>query len=170
MGRYRPPAPPKSKYITRQGYETLLAELNYLWRDKRPKVTKSVSEAAAQGDRSENAEYIYGKKMLREIDGRIRYLQKRLDDLVIVDTRPTDETQVYFGAWVQLEDESGELFTYRIVGPDEFDPKKNWISLDSPMAKALLKKAIGDEIKVILPKGEAAYFIDKVSYDGEFEE
>ncbi|MDH5218867.1 MAG: GreA/GreB family elongation factor, partial [Gammaproteobacteria bacterium] len=94
--------------------------------------------------------------------------QKRLDDLVIVDTRPTDETQVYFGAWVQLEDESGELFTYRIVGPDEFDPKKNWISLDSPMAKALLKKAIGDEIRVILPKGEAAYFIDKVSYDGEF--
>lgn len=170
MGRYRPPAAPKSKYITREGYETLQAELNYLWRDKRPKVTKSVSEAAAQGDRSENAEYIYGKKMLREIDSRVRYLQKRLDDLAIVDTRPTDETKVFFGAWVRLEDDDGEQYVYRIVGPDEFDPKKNWISLDSPMAKSLLKKGIGDDVVVSLPKGEASYYIDNVSYDGEFEQ
>lgn len=166
MGRYRPPAKPRAPYITPDGKAALEAELKYLWRDKRPKVTKSVSEAAAQGDRSENAEYIYGKKMLREIDSRIRFLQKRLDELVVVDHLPDDLSKVFFGAWVRLEDEQGHLVTYRIVGPDEFDPEKGWISVDSPMARALLKQALGDDIQVETPTGKASYYIDAVSYTG----
>ncbi|MDH5544549.1 MAG: transcription elongation factor GreB [Gammaproteobacteria bacterium] len=169
MGRYRPPPGKKSPYITPQGKAELEAELKYLWQDKRPKVTRSVSEAAAQGDRSENAEYIYGKKMLREIDSRIRYLQKRLDELITVERIPDDLSRVFFGAWVRLEDDEGQFLTFRIVGPDEFDPKRNWISLDSPMAQALLKKAIGDEVSVQTPKGRLSYIVDAVSYQGEFE-
>ena len=139
-------------------------ELNYLWRVERPKVTQAVSEAAAQGDRSENAEYIYGKKRLREIDRRVRYLQKRIPDLKVVDRAPDEPGRVFFGAWVKLEDETGKEVRYRIVGPDEFDPNKDWISIDSPLARALLKKTAGEEARVILPKGEMEYYIVAVQY------
>lgn len=165
MGRYRPPAPPKSKYITAAGKERLQKEYDYLWTVKRPKVTRSVQEAAAQGDRSENAEYIYGKKQLREIDARVRYLQKRLSDITVVDSPPTDQQCVYFGAWVTLENEQGNLSEYRIVGPDEFDDAPEYISMDSPLAKALMKKRIDDEVVVRLPNGQQVYCIINVSYN-----
>lgn len=164
MGRYRPPRKPSSKYITPEGKARLEEELRYLWKEKRPEVTRAVSEAAAQGDRSENAEYIYGKKQLREIDARIRFLSKRLDDMVAVDRIPDDQSQVFFGAWVELEDEDGELKRYRIVGPDEFDVKLGLISLDSPLAQALLNKHEGDEVWVQGPHGKILYYINKVRY------
>lgn len=164
MGRYRPPRKPASKYITPEGKARLDEELQYLWKTKRPKVTQSVSEAAAQGDRSENAEYIYGKKQLREIDARIRFLSKRLDDMVVVDRIPEDQKVVYFGAWVELEDESGSIKQYRIVGPDEFDIKQGLISLDSPLAQALLGKREGDEIWVRGPKESVCHYILSVRY------
>lgn len=164
MGRQRLSQPASSKYITPQGMQTLRDELNYLWRVERPKVTQAVSEAAAQGDRSENAEYIYGKKRLREIDRRVRYLQKRIPDLKVVDRPPDEPERIFFGAWVQLEDETGKELRYRIVGPDEFDPAKDWISIDSPLARALLKKTAGEEVRVTLPKGEMEYYIAAVRY------
>ena len=140
MGRYKPPQKRGSAYITPQGHLRLTEEQKAIWK-KRNRVTKILSAAAAEGDRSENAEYIYRKKQLREIDWRIRYLQKRLDELVIVDNVPTDQNRVYFGAWVELEDEDEQLKKYRIVGPDEFDAKKGFISMDSPLAQALMKKS-----------------------------
>ncbi|MFK7795296.1 MAG: transcription elongation factor GreB [Gammaproteobacteria bacterium] len=164
MGRYRPPAPPKSKYITAAGKDRLQKEHDYLWTVKRPKITRNVQEAAAQGDRSENAEYIYGKKQLREIDYRVRYLQKRLGDITVVDTAPDDDECVYFGAWVEVEDEQGEQSEYRIVGPDEFDDAPEYISMDSPLARALMKRRIGDEVSVSLPKGTQVYCIIAVRY------
>jgi transcription elongation factor GreB len=164
MGRQRLPQPPSSKLITPEGLAALRAELDQLWRVERPKVTQAVSEAAAQGDRSENAEYIYGKKRLREIDRRVRYLQKRIPDLKVIDRPPDDPTRVFFGATVVLEDESGNEQTYRLVGPDEFDPARGWISIDSPLARALLKKAVGDEVTVRLPGGEARYFVAGIHY------
>ncbi len=157
----------KSLYITAEGAARLRAELDFLWRVKRPKVTRAVSEAAAQGDRSENAEYIYGKKQLREIDWRVRFLRKRLDELAVVSRQPDDVDKVFFGAWVVIEDEAGEERTLRIVGPDEFDPKRGWISVDSPMARALLGKSLDDEVSVQLPKGEAQVVIVDVSYEGD---
>jgi transcription elongation factor GreB len=163
MGRWRPPQPKKSPYITTEGYETLQNELNGLW-VRRKEVTKALSAAAAEGDRSENAEYIYRKKELAGIDRRIRYLQKRLPDLTVVHDKPANPDQVFFGAWVTLETEDGKETTYRIVGPDEFDPAKGWISIDSPMARALLKKCIDDEISVETPKGIMNYFIVNVTY------
>ena len=164
MGRYRPPAPPKSKYITAAGKERLQKEHDYLWTVKRPKVTRSVQEAAAQGDRSENAEYIYGKKQLREIDYRVRYLQKRLGDITVVDSVPSNTECVFFGAWVTLEDEQGVQAEYRIVGPDEFDDSPEYISMDSPLAQAVLKKRIGDEVSVSLPNGTQVYCIMSIKY------
>jgi transcription elongation factor GreB len=164
MGRQRLPAPPSSHYITPDGAQRLRAELEQLWRIERPRVTQAVSEAAAQGDRSENAEYIYGKKRLREIDRRVRYLQKRLQDMVIVDRAPDDVTRVFFGAWVRLEDEEGNRFTYRIVGADEFDVQRGFISIDSPLARALLKRTAGDELTAPLPRGEVAYTVVAVRY------
>lgn len=163
MGRYRAPQPKSSPYITADGFANLQAELKRLWQT-RAEVTQALSAAAAEGDRSENAEYIYRKKQLREIDRRIRYLQKRLPDLKIVDITPENLQQVFFGAWVTLEDDAGSEKTYRIVGADEFDPKQGWISVDSPMAKALLKKTIDDEVKVNTPNGEVHYFIVDVRY------
>ena len=163
MGRYRPPAKPKSPYITPQGYDHLKNELDSLW-SKRREAVKALSAAAAEGDRSENAEYIYRKKQLREIDWRIRYLQKRLPELTIVNTKPTNLDQVFFGATINLEDDDGNDVCYRIVGPDEFDADKNWISMDSPVAKALMKKNIDDEVSVTTPKGVLNYLITKVSY------
>jgi len=164
MGRQRLPQPASSKYITPDGMQQLRDELNHLWRVERPKVTQAVSEAAAQGDRSENAEYIYGKKRLREIDRRVRYLQKRIPDLKVVDRPPDEPARIFFGAWIRLEDENGKEVSYRIVGPDEFDPAKGWISIDSPLARALLKKTEGDEVRVILPKGETEYCVVAVQY------
>lgn len=164
MSRYRPPSPPKSAYITQEGAQALLAELKYLWKEKRPAVTETVREAAAQGDRSENAEYIYGKKQLREIDRRVRYLEKRLDVCTVVDRFPSDQERVFFGAWVTLEDETGNIKEYRIVGPDELDHNPNYISIDSPVARALLKKQEGDEVVIRLAGGEKTYLIDSVEY------
>lgn len=164
MGRYRPPQPKSSPYITAEGYEKLDAELKALWK-RRAIVVKILAEAAAEGDRSENAEYIYRKKELREIDYRIRYLQKRLPDLKVVKTQPSNPQQVFFAAWVTLEDNNGDEKTYRIVGPDELDPKKGWISMDSPVAKALLKKQVDDEVSVETPNGTENYFISNVYYN-----
>lgn len=165
MSRYRPPQKPGSKYITPEGYRRLNEELTYLWKVERPQVTQSVSEAAAQGDRSENAEYIYGKKRLREIDSRVRFLAKRLDGMTVVDRLPDDRSRIYFGAWFRLEDEDGTLHRYRMVGPDEFDPAKGWISMDSPMGRAVMKKAVDDEVRVQTPKGEVSYYVVEVSYE-----
>ena len=163
MGRYRPPQPKASPYITAEGYTKLDTELKALWK-RRAIVVKILAAAAAEGDRSENAEYIYRKKELREIDYRIRYLQKRLPDLKIVDNLPSNPQQVFFAAWVTLENDQGEEKIYRIVGPDEFDPKKGWISMDSPVAKALLKKHIDDEVSVETPNGTENFYISNVSY------
>ncbi len=154
-----------SKYITPEGHARLSAELDDLWRIQRPKVVQAVAEAAALGDRSENAEYIYGKKMLREIDRRVRFLRKRLDGMTVVHNQPADPSRIFFGAWVHLEDDNGLEIRLRIVGPDEFDPKRNWISLDSPMARALLKRCEGDEITVHLPVGTRNYVVIAVCYN-----
>lgn len=163
MSRYRPPQPKASAYITAVGYRNLQDELKALWQ-RRAEVTRALTAAAAEGDRSENAEYIYRKKELREIDRRIRYLQKRLPDLKIVDQPPSDPQRVFFGAWVTLEDAQGVEYDYRIVGPDESDLKQGWISMDAPLARALLKQGIDDEIKVATPQGEMIYWIVAVSY------
>ena len=165
MGRYRPPQPASSKYITPEGKQRLVEEVDNLWKKRRPEVTKALAAAAAEGDRSENAEYIYRKKELREIDARIRYLRKRLDGIVVVDRVPDDQHKVYFGAWVRLEDSTGKQSIFRIVGPDEFDPSLGYISMDAPMGKALLGKSLDDEFTLKLPEGEAEYVITEVSYD-----
>ena len=165
MSRWRPPSKPASRYITPQGYRRMNEELQYLWKVRRPEVTRSVQEAAAQGDRSENAEYIYGKKMLREIDSRIRFLSRRLDDMVVVDRVPDDTSRIFFGAWVELEDEDGALAEYRLVGPDESDGKRGWISIDSPLARALLKKQVDDEIEVRAPAGNRLWIVNRIWYE-----
>ncbi len=153
-----------SRYITPEGRTLLCDELSFLWKVKRPQVTQAVAEAAAMGDRSENAEYIYGKKQLRQIDARVRYLAKRLDELIVVDRPPADRSKIFFGAWVELEDADGNLFRYRIVGPDEFDAKKGYISIDSPMARALLHKTEGDEVVVSRPNGTDTFMVTSVGY------
>lgn len=140
-------------------------ELSYLWKVKRPQVTQAVAEAAAMGDRSENAEYIYGKKQLRQIDSRLRFLTKRLNELIVVDRPPDDTSKVFFGAWVEIEDSDGNLFRYRIVGPDEFDFKRGFISIDSPMAKALLRKTEGEEVVVSKPHGTDVFVVTSVGYE-----
>lgn len=155
----------RSPYITLAGYQRLADELDHLLRFRRPEVTRAVSEAAAMGDRSENAEYIYGKKMLRELDRRIRFLQKRLPELTVITRLPDNPSKIYFGAEVSLEQENGALLLVRIVGSDEFDPARHWISIDSPLAKALLGKSEGDEIRLNLPSGEKSlYWVDSVRY------
>lgn len=163
MGRYRPPQKPGSKYVTPEGEARLKDEVRTLWQE-REIVTKEVQAAAALGDRSENAEYIYGKKRLREIDSRLRHLGKRLDKIQVVYGTPEETERVFFGAWVRLLDEEDHPLIVRIVGPDEFDMDKRYISMDSPLAKALLKKELGDEIEVQRPKGEVTYLIDAISY------
>jgi transcription elongation factor GreB len=165
MIRYRPPQKPASQFITPSGALKLREELDFLWRKKRPEVTRAVQEAAAQGDRSENAEYIYGKKQLREIDSRVRFLRKRLEGMTIVDKPPSDESRVYFGAWVTLEDETGNEVVYRIVGPDEFDASRGWISMDSPLAGALMRKANDDEVSVEMPGGRKSYVVVGIKYE-----
>ncbi len=153
-----------SPYITPEGNKRLSEELSHLWKVKRPQVTQAVAEAAAMGDRSENAEYIYGKKQLRQIDSRIRFLSKRLSEVVVVDRTPADTSTIFFGARVEIEDNEGNVFTYRIVGPDESNAETNCISIDSPMAKALMRKSEGDEIVVSRPNGTAAFVVLSVSY------
>jgi transcription elongation factor GreB len=164
MSRWRPAAPKASPYITPDGARRLQAELKALW-ERRADVAKHLAAAAAEGDRSENAEYIYRKKELREIDRRIRYLQKRLPVLTVVTQVPSARDRVFFGAWVTLENEAGEESTYRIVGADEIDTAEGWISVDSPMARALLKRAIDDEVTVQTPGGEARRLIVEVRYE-----
>ena|SRR6187431_3243566 len=165
MSRYRPPQPRGSKFITPQGAARLKHELDHLWRVLRPQVTQAVQEAAAQGDRSENAEYIYGKRQLREIDRRVRFLRQRLEGMVVVGSAPPDRTRVFFGAWVKVEDEAGAEAEYRIVGPDEFDAAPGYISMDSPLGRALRGKALDDEVKVELPGGVKVYVIVAVRYE-----
>jgi transcription elongation factor GreB len=153
-----------SPYITPEGQKRLSEELSYLWKVKRPQVTQAVAEAAAMGDRSENAEYIYGKKQLRQIDSRMCFLTKRLSELIVVDRIPDDTSRVFFGAWVEIEDTDGNICQYRIVGPDEFDPDKGFISIDSPMAKALLRRTEGDEVVVSRPNGTAVFVVTSIRY------
>ncbi len=164
MTRYRPASPTGSQFITPAGAERLRAELDELWKVERPRVTQAVSEAAAQGDRSENAEYTYGKRRLREIDRRVRFLRKRLDGMVVVSQVPADRRRVFFGAWVTLEDERGEERRHRIVGPDEFDMAPDYISMDAPLARALLRRALDDEVEVQLPGGALRYVIVAIDY------
>jgi len=162
MGRYRPPPPRSSPYITAEGYKTLLAEEKSIWK-KRKEVTAAVSAAAAEGDRSENAEYIYRKKQLRELDRRIRYLQKRLPILKVIDT-VGNRDQIFFGAFVTLIDDNGEKKNYQVVGPDEIDPDGGNISIDSPVAKALLKKRCGDHCSVTVGENERSYTVVAIDY------
>ncbi|MGY4493388.1 transcription elongation factor GreB [Pseudomonas sp. TE3610] len=164
MSRYRPPRSHGTALITPEGEARMRAELHELWHVRRPQVTQSVSEAAAQGDRSENAEYTYGKKMLREIDSRVRFLTKRLENLKVVSEHPSDPNKVYFGAWVTIEDEDGNTSRYRIVGPDELDLKLNLISIDSPLARALLGKALDAEVPVHTPTGEQRVYVVEIEY------
>jgi transcription elongation factor GreB len=164
MGRYRSPPEKSSPYITRGGATSLREELQFLWRKKRPEVLSALAAAAAEGDRSENAEYIYRKKQIAEIDRRVRYLTKRMDVLRIVDQLPADRETVYFSAWVELKDASGASYSYRIVGADEFHFAEAWISVDSPMAKALLGRKLGDSIKVVRPEDTAVFEITAIRY------
>ena len=162
--RDRKPRPASSGYITPEGARRLRDELTQLWTVERPRVTQEVADAAAQGDRSENAEYIYGKRRLREIDRRVRFLGKRLDALTVVEPTDRDDGRVYFGAWVMLEDEDGGETEYRLVGPDEADAKTGCISIDSPMGRALLGRSEGDEVSVDRPKGRAVFTVNAVRY------
>lgn len=162
--RDRPPPPKRAPYITPEGAKKLRAELDQLWTVERPRVTQEVADAAAQGDRSENAEYIYGKRRLREIDRRVRFLSKRLEAVIVVNEPPSDPKRVFFGAYVSIEDEDGEEKTYRIVGADESDFDAGYISVDSPVARALLGKREGDEVTVRAPKGDVVYTVTGVEY------
>ena len=165
MGRFRPSQKGGSKFITPAGEARLRAELDELWRNERPRVTQAVAEAAAQGDRSENAEYIYGKRRLREIDARVRFLRERLSGMVVVRAQPSDRGRIYFGARVSLERDDGQLVRYRIVGPDELDMAPDHISMDSPLGRALLNKALDAEIEVQTPEGPCSYVVVAIDYD-----
>lgn len=169
MSRYRPPATPGSKYITPEGAARLREELDQLWLDERPRVTQAVAAAAAQGDRSENAEYTYGKKRLHEIDRRVRFLRKRLEGMTVVDAATAagvrrDAERVYFGAWVEIEFEDGRRRWHRIVGPDEFDMAADYISMDSPLGRSLLRKRPGEAVQIELPSGPSRFTILAVHY------
>ncbi len=165
MGRYRPPPPKRSAYITPEGAQSMRDELEQLWKVERPVVTQAVTDAAALGDRSENADYHYGKKKLRQIDSRVRFLAKRLEEVTIVDAKERSDDKVFFGAWVLLENDDGEEIEYRIVGPDESNVEENAISMDSPMAKAMMGRSIGDEITVKRPRDTANFEIVGVRYE-----
>jgi len=165
MGRWRPPAEGSTALITREGHDRLKLELDELWRVKRPEVVKALAAAAAEGDRSENAEYTYRKKQLGEIDRRVRYLSKRLQVLRVVDAAPADREAVFFGAEVEVENiANGETANYRIVGPDETDAQRGWISIDAPLARAMLKKRVDDEFEAQLPGGVVRFVIVDVRY------
>jgi transcription elongation factor GreB len=166
MTNARPPSPSGSKYVTPEGARRLRAELDQLWRVERPAVTQAVADAAAQGDRSENADYIYGKRRLREIDRRVRFLRGRLDRMVIVSRPPADPTRIFFGAWATIVDDAGERRRHRIVGPDEFDQGAGYISMDSPLGKALLGKRVGDQLEIELPTGAITVTVEAIEYEG----
>lgn len=157
----------KTNLITRTGFELLQKELTHLWKVERPETTQKVSWAASLGDRSENADYQYNKKRLREIDRRVRYLTKQLEKLKIVDHSSEQNGKVFFGAWVEIENDEGERLTFRIVGPDEIYGRNDYTSIDSPMARALLKKEVDDEAMVRTPAGEKVWTINKISYKNE---
>ena len=166
MSRWRPPSPGSTAIITRDGFGRLKAELDHLWHTLRPEVVKALAAAAAEGDRSENAEYTYRKKQLGEIDRRVRYLSKRIPALKVADGLPADREAVFFGAVITLENlASGEEVSYRIVGPDETDAKLGWISIDSPLARAVLKKRLDDEFEAELPGGCTRFLIVDVRYE-----
>ena len=167
MSRYRPPAAKSSPYITADGAAKLRAEVRQLWKVERPQVTQVVHEAAKNGDRSENGDYIYGKRRLREIDRRVRYLTKRLEHATIVEDKPRDTSKVFFAAWVTLEDQDNPDAPpqrMRLVGADEIDAEQNWISIDSPMARALIGRSIDDEVEVETPEGERHFVINSIDY------
>jgi transcription elongation factor GreB len=165
MARFRQTAPAGSRYITPAGERRLREELEQLWRDERPRVTQAVAAAAAQGDRSENAEYTYGKRRLREIDRRVRFLRQRLEGMVVVSHAPSDPERVFFGAWVSLQSTAGEALRYRIVGPDEFDLAPGYISMDSPLGRALMRKARGEQVTVDAPEGPRTLTITAILYE-----
>ena len=165
MSRWRPPSPASTAIITRDGFERLKAELDHLWHVLRPEVVKALAAAAAEGDRSENAEYIYRKKQLGEIDRRARYLSKRIPSLKVAEGASSDRGLVFFGARIELENvDTGETLRYRIVGPDETDAKLGWISIDSPLARAALKKRVDDEFTAELPDGPTQFVVLAVDY------
>ncbi|ENM3756043.1 transcription elongation factor GreB [Vibrio cholerae] len=158
----------KTKLITRAGYNKLKQELDYLWKEQRPEITQKVSWAASLGDRSENADYTYNKRLLRQIDRRVRFLSKLLPELKIVDYSPQQEGKVFFGAWVEIENEAGDVKKFRIVGPEEiYGDAKDYISIDSPMARALLKKQVDEEFQVQTPTGIKEWFINSIEYEKE---
>ena len=166
MSRWRPPPEKSTAIITRAGYERLRAEFTDLWKVRRPEVVRALSEAAAEGDRSENAEYIYRKKQLGEIDRRVRYLGKRLESLKVAEEKPSDPSAIYFGARIELENAAtGDIVRYRIVGPDEHDAALGDISVDSPLARAVMRKRADDEFEVELPLGKTGFIVVSVSYD-----
>lgn len=166
MPRWRAPQGPSTALVTREGFQRLKAELDDLWRVRRPDVVKALAAAAAEGDRSENAEYTYRKKQLGEIDRRVRYLSKRIEALKVVEGRPADPGAVFFGAWLTIErEDDGAEATYRIVGPDEIDPARGWISIDSPLARAALKKRVDDEFEAMLPAGPVRFIVTGVRYE-----
>lgn len=154
----------KTKLITREGYNNLKEELDFLWRTDRPETTKKVTWAASLGDRSENADYQYNKKRLREIDRRVRFLRKTLEDIKIVDYNPQQDGKIFFGAWVVLENDDGEQLKFRIVGPEEIYGRRDYISVDSPMARSCLKKELDDEVIVKTPNGIKYWTVFSISY------
>ncbi|MED5526064.1 MAG: transcription elongation factor GreB [Pseudomonadota bacterium] len=154
----------RTDLITREGFNALKEELDFLWRTERPEVTQKVAWAASLGDRSENADYQYNKKRLREIDRRVRFLRKRLEVLRVVDYSPQQDGKVFFGAWVEVENEAGDLLRFRIVGPDEIYGRKDYISIDAPMARALLKKEVDDEVMVSTPHGPKPFVVVSIHY------
>ncbi|HKJ17316.1 MAG TPA: transcription elongation factor GreB [Xanthomonadales bacterium] len=164
MARWKPPPPKSSPYITPEGAAALNVELKDLWKLRRQEVVPALTAAAAEGDRSENAEYIYRKKQLGEIDRRVRYLSRRLDSVEVVDRIPANQDKVFFGAWVTVRTESDETIEYRIVGADETDAPKGYISVDSPLARALLGKSRGDEVEVELPMSRESFVLDRIRY------
>ncbi|MGH8216725.1 MAG: transcription elongation factor GreB [Rhodanobacteraceae bacterium] len=166
MSRWRPPSPRSTAIITRAGFDALKTELDHLWREVRPEVVQALAAAAAEGDRSENAEYTYRKKQLGEIDRRVRYLSKRIPSLKVAEGVPADREAIFFGAMFELEEgHSCKTHRYRIVGPDETDAKKGWISVDSPLARAALKKRIDEEFEAELPGGKVRFAVMSVQYD-----
>jgi len=164
MSRYRKPIPWGSPYITAEGDKALREELHQLWKIERPQVTQAVHEAAKNGDRSENGDYIYGKRRLREIDRRVGYLNKRLEQLKIIQDKPTNQQKIYFGAWVTIEDAKGNENTYRIVGPDEFDLQKNLISMDAPLTQQVIGKQVDDVFHLETNGKRMEYFITRIEY------
>ncbi len=165
MSRWRPPSPASTALITPEGLQRLREELHELWQIRRPEVVRALSAAAAEGDRSENAEYIYRKKQLGEIDRRVRYLSKRIETLKVPDLTQAPRGKIFFGASFELENDDGELRSYRIVGPDETDAKSSWISIDSPLARAALNKTVAQEFEVELPTGLTSFVVVSISYD-----